>query len=154
MTTLLERTGPGQGVTSPLPSFLPWQLTGLSTGAQQLGQLNDVEARVLLGDSTPAMFQELMAIWWIVEVPGRSGRRVGRVTTYLAVPQGNVPDLEVTEHDALVLRGCSGMLSFFAQKLQLDAGQALAAMRALVVCGYASGGPVGASFAFRVFDTT
>ncbi|ULH17909.1 hypothetical protein MF271_23345 (plasmid) [Deinococcus sp. KNUC1210] len=33
-------------------------------------------------------------------------------------------------------------------------GQALAAMRALVVYGYASGGPVGASFAFRVFDTT
>ncbi|GGR31894.1 hypothetical protein [Deinococcus ruber] len=70
------------------------------------------------------------------------------MTTYLAVPQGNVPDLEVTQQDAVVLKGCSGMLSFFAQKLRLDAGQAL------VVCGYASGGPVGASFAFRVFDTT
>lgn len=160
MSAILERSGPGEGTTSPLPSPIPSQLAGLSTGAQRLGvliqqrgQVSDVEVRALLGAEAMGAVRALLEAWWIIELPGRGGNRAGRVATYVAVPQGNVPDVEVTLHDAEVLSGCSGMLSFFAGKLNLDAGQTLAAMRALVLLGLASGGPVGASFAFRVRDT-
>ena len=160
--TLVVPTGPVQGYANEVVCDVNVDVPRLSAGADviytyvaQHGQVTDVQARLLLSADPLGALNELQAAWLIVHVPGGCSGRAGRARAaqFVAVPQGRRPSATATSAHAQLLRGCSGMLSFFARKLNLDAGETLAAMQALCEAGLASGGPVGASFAFRVFDS-
>lgn len=154
--TLISPTRPGH--SAPGPNLISSAIRpSLSTGAErlhthlmQLGQLTDVQAKAFLGHDPQGVLKELQEAWLVLHVPGGDHTRVGRAAQFIPVPRRDRPSMEETLFHLELLRGKSGTWSSFRQWLALDAGETLAAMRALVEAGYASGGPVGATFVFRV----
>ena len=154
--TLISPTRPGRSATDPNPignAVRP----SLSTGAERLhahlmqhGQLTDVQAKAFLGHDPQGVLKELQDAWLVLHVPGGDHTRVGRAAQFIPVPRRDRPRLEETLFHLELLKGRNGTWSSFQRWLALDAGETLAAMRALVEAGYASGGPVGATFVFRV----
>ena len=154
--TLTSTTRPGRSATGPNPAGRAIR-PSLSTGAErlhahlmQLGQLTDVQAKAFLGHDPQGVLKELQEAWMVLHVPGGDQTRVGRAAQFIPVPRRDRPSTEETLFHLELLRGRSGTWSSFRRWLALDAGETLAAMRALVEAGYASGGPVGATFVFRV----
>ncbi|GGS08870.1 UvrD-helicase domain-containing protein [Deinococcus sedimenti] len=117
----------------------------------QDGRLSQVALTRLVGEARAGdVLAELTAAWLAVEVPGgletRSGR-AGYIAPVQWVPAAGLLEVEAA---ARLLSGRSGLLGVFARALDMDRAGALGVMRALVVLGWAQGGPVGATFAFRV----
>lgn len=134
------------------------EVSDLSSGAlrlreelQQRGRLTSVQAKATLPKGAEAALAELVLAGWAVYHPGGNGTRAGRGACWLPdVPCGPPTALELSFARGC-LKGESGTLKRFQERLGFDQRSTLAVLRALVECGEASGGPVGATFAFRVF---
>ncbi|WP_304524742.1 UvrD-helicase domain-containing protein [Deinococcus sp. 6GRE01] len=165
MPKTAPRARPIPSTSDPIPFTLPltppdarFAVPTLSADAQlaydylsQDGRLSQVALTRLVGEARAGdVLAELTAAWLAVEVPGGLETRSGRAG-YLApvrwVPAAGLLEVEAA---ARLLSGRSGLLGMFARALDMDSAGALGVMRALVVLGLAQGGPVGATFAFRV----
>lgn len=129
----------------------------LSEAAQRLlnhlrdeGHLSVVTARHLLGRDPMAALSELQAAWRISEIPGGASSRQGRAASYRFVPQCAAHETLPLAYAHHVLAGKHGTLSAFMTWLDVSEAEVLTVMRGLIAAGLAQGGPVGATFAFRV----
>lgn len=150
---------PQRGPKKP-PARLTGQgeVTNLSSAAlrlreelQQRGRLTIVQAKAAVPQGAEAAMAELVLAGWALYCPGGNGTRAGRSAYWM-------PDVPCAPPTALELsfargrlKGESGTLSRFQQLLGFDQRSALSVLRVLVEGGEASGGPVGATFAFRVY---
>ena len=117
----------------------------------QDGRLSQVALTRLVGEARAGeVLAELTAAWLAVEVPGGLETRTGRAGYIAPVAWVPAAGLLEVEAAARLLSGRSGLLGMFARALDMDSAGALGVMRALVMLGLAQGGPVGATFAFRV----
>lgn len=156
---------PVQPDPAPLRTFSTGETKGqavapepvLSEAAQRLldhlrdeGSLSVVTARHLLGRDPMAALSELQAAWRISEIPGGASSRQGRAASYRFVPQCAAHETLPLAYAYHVLAGKHGTLSAFITWLDVSEAEVLTVMRGLIAAGLAQGGPVGATFAFRV----
>jgi hypothetical protein len=107
-------------------------------------------ARAQLGPACDQIIHELTAAWLLLTLPGAPSGKTTRASRLVAAPLMEHPTrLDVT-FAARRLSGRSGTLLALARHLDRSPGHTLGVMRALVRAELASGGPVGATFAFQV----
>ena len=122
--------------------------------ARTTGKLTESQAKRQLGRDPGGALRELLATWQLLEVPGSAGGRTGRGAYYRPLPDQPEPTPLTLQSALHALSGRSGTLRAFMNHLQLAEGETLGILRCLIAQGDAQGGPVGATFAFRVHPVT
>lgn len=135
------------------PPQLPPDAARLLAAVQASGDgLTEPQARALLGAALPEAVQTLQNTWLLLAAPGAPSGKAARLTRFLAAPVMEPSTrLELT-FAARRLSGRSGTLLALARHLDRSPGYTLGVMRTLVRAELASGGPVGATFVFRVSE--
>lgn len=149
---------PQRGRKPRVPRVIPPTVTNLTVNAlrlreelQEHGRLTRHQARSLFPKDWERALQELELAGWAQFLPGGDGTRTGRAAAWISMTPPTPPtELELSFARGK-LAGQSGTLSRFGQLLGFDQRGTLAVLQGLVTRGEATGGVVGATFAFRVF---